>query len=32
MNYWVIAFPCLMYLTSFGTCQILLQADGHSPG
>jgi hypothetical protein len=23
MNFWAIAFPCLMYLTSFGTCQVL---------
>ena len=28
MNYWVMAFPCLMYLTSVGTCSNRLQHCG----
>ena len=30
MNRWVMAFPCLVYLTSVGTCSSPLQADGNT--
>lgn len=32
MNYWAIAFPCLMYLASFGACSSPPQADGDTFG
>lgn len=30
MNYWVIAFPCLMYLASLSACSCALQVDSYA--